>query len=312
MKRIVTALCALLLALAVHPAGAFATSLSLTGAGQAASGGGGGGYTGPGDIVGSAKAFYGLRAYNATLAAAGTTKAVKIVRASDSQTCDLLIATSGDLGNTANCSGAGNGTAAATFCNATTCTIDTWYDQVGGFNATNGTVAQQPVLTFSCVNSKPCAVFTGSSSQFVEATTSTNTVQPLTVSAVAIRTGTFTSQNDILSGANGVWFDSSANHVGGWFSGSSTVTASDSAWHALQFVITGASSTINVDGTSNAASGMGTGDLSADYYLGAQSGSSFLTGKITEVGVWPATFNSTQQTNMCHNQFTYWGTSTSC
>ena len=65
-------------------------------------------YTGPGDIV-SFTAWYGLRAYSAAVAATGTQKAINITRASDSEVCDVLIATSGSLGLTANCTGADSG-----------------------------------------------------------------------------------------------------------------------------------------------------------------------------------------------------------
>src|ERR1700674_4751869 len=52
-------------------------------------------YTGPGDIVASATAWYGLRAYNAAVAATGTQKAVNIRRASDNTTADEVILTTG-------------------------------------------------------------------------------------------------------------------------------------------------------------------------------------------------------------------------
>lgn len=86
------------------------------GPGTVHSTGGGGGYTGPGDVVAGATAWYGLRAYSAAVAATGTQKAVKIRRASDDHLCDVLIATSGLLGNTANCgTGGDNGQSVAAF-----------------------------------------------------------------------------------------------------------------------------------------------------------------------------------------------------
>lgn len=57
-------------------------------------------YTGPGDIVSGATAWYGLRAYSAAVAATGTQKSVNLRRASDNATTDVLIATSGNLGLT--------------------------------------------------------------------------------------------------------------------------------------------------------------------------------------------------------------------
>lgn len=58
---------------------------------------GGSSYVGPGDIVASATAWYGLRAYSAAVAATGTQKAVNVRRASDNATQDILILTSGAL-----------------------------------------------------------------------------------------------------------------------------------------------------------------------------------------------------------------------
>jgi hypothetical protein len=58
---------------------------------------GGASYIGPGDSVSGAAAWYGLRAYNAANLN-GTTKAVNLIRASDSTACDFDIAASGGLG----------------------------------------------------------------------------------------------------------------------------------------------------------------------------------------------------------------------
>lgn len=62
---------------------------------------GGGSYTGPGDVVSGAFYWVGLRAYNAAVAATGTQKAIKVRRASDNTTLDILILTSGALNNAA-------------------------------------------------------------------------------------------------------------------------------------------------------------------------------------------------------------------
>lgn len=57
------------------------------------------GYTGPGDIF-AYTSWYGIRAYNGAVAATGTQKALTVRRTTDSVTCDILIATTGDLGKT--------------------------------------------------------------------------------------------------------------------------------------------------------------------------------------------------------------------
>ena len=53
-------------------------------------------YSGPGDIVSGATAWYGLRAYNAAYAT-GSNKAINVRRASDNTTQDFLILASGAL-----------------------------------------------------------------------------------------------------------------------------------------------------------------------------------------------------------------------
>ena len=71
--------------------------IALTGAGT---GGtvisGGSTYTGPGDVVSGATAFYGLRAYNAAYAT-GSNNALNVRRASDNSTSNIVILANGNL-----------------------------------------------------------------------------------------------------------------------------------------------------------------------------------------------------------------------
>lgn len=263
-------------------------------------------YVGPGDVKSGAKTFYGLRAYSAAIASGGITAAIRVQRASDSQACDILLASTGDLGNVTSCTGSATGAASA-FCNATTCTVQDWYDQINGWTAQPGS---GPTLVFNCNGTKPCTVWGGAGR--LENFLGTATAQPLTITAVAIRTGVFTSQQAILTDTEGVGFAASTNTVYGHYGADQTATAADNAWHALQFVINDASSVINVDGTGTAAASIGTNGQSNDYYLGSFAGTIPLTGDISEIGIWPSAFSSGEQTSMCHNIFVWWGTSTSC
>jgi hypothetical protein len=273
-----------------------------------ASGGGGGGYVGPGDVVSGAKVWLGLRAYSAATAD-GTHKAVKLVRASDSHSCDALLNTSGNLGNTASCSTGGeSGTAVAAWCAATTCAIDVFYDQSG--NGFDFTASSRATLVFSCLGSLPCADFGAGVAYYFSSTT--DTAQPLTTSAVAIRTGAFTVQNDLFGVGTGTFY-AGANALGGYFGNTATATASDNVWHAAQIVTSGASSAVAVDATQTSGLNMGTASTGAPLNLGTQNtGGNRLNGRLTEIGLWPAAFSGAQQANVCHNQFTYWGTPTSC
>lgn len=66
-------------------------------------------YTGPGDVVSGATAWYGLRAYNAAYAATPG-KSVNLRRASDNVACDVNVATTGGLGlTTATCNSSTQG-----------------------------------------------------------------------------------------------------------------------------------------------------------------------------------------------------------
>lgn len=91
-------------------------------------------YTGPGDIVAGWKAWYGLRAFSAAVAATGTQKSGNVRNGTTAETCDILIATSGLLGLTANCSGSSSGETPSAFCTSGSCFITEWYDQTGNGN----------------------------------------------------------------------------------------------------------------------------------------------------------------------------------
>lgn len=290
--------------------------LGTTGAGKVIPGGAAPTFTGAGDVVSGASSWYGLRAYNAAYATANG-KLINVVRASDSQACDILAATTGGLGVTASCTGGANGTAAATFCNATTCAIATAYDQSGAnlctsapCNATQATAAARPTLVFNCIGSLPCMQANSANSQALATSGSSAVSQPFTVAGAGNRTGNTTAFSGFLDSGDGTFWGSSANTFGGFFGTIVTATAADNTNHALVFMVNGASSIISVDNTETSVS-PGAGALSAGYNLFGQS-TQFTTGNIYEAGVWPSGFTGTQRTNMCHNIFTYWGTVTSC
>ena len=263
-------------------------------------------YVGPGDIVSGVTAWYGLRAYSAAVAATGTQKAINIRRASDNTTKDILIRKSGNLDTPT----------ASTFCASTTCYVTKWYDQSGnGNNVVQPTTTYQPQLVFNCIGSLPCISFVRGSSQYLAVTASSNG-QPNSVSAVAVRTGYTTSQQTIISGSTSteelLYFRSIANVVNIFAGNSNSVTANDNAWHAFQGVFNGVSSYLNVDGTDNSISA-GNQVWNQTIYLGADVNGDYLQGSLGEAGVWlGTTFSSTNRSALCHNQYTYWGTSTAC
>lgn len=267
-------------------------------------------YQGPGDIIPTATAFYGLRAYTAAIAAAGTQKLINVHRTSDSETCDVLVAANGGMGLTANCSGADSGKAVAVWLNATTGTVATWYDQSGNAdNTTQATVINQATLTLSCLGSAPCLTVAGSA--FMSAT-GASIAQPLSMTAVAERTAGFTAQAQILEGGNGIFFNGTANTIGEFFGTSVTAAGNDSSERGMVFSVNGASSAIYIDGTSTAVS-PGALALSGPFlFFGNSISAATLTGNVAELGIWPVAFTATQAGNMCHNQRLYFGTSGTC
>jgi hypothetical protein len=83
---------ALFLALIASPCWAQPSQMPLLGVGSAATST----YTGPGDIVSGATAWYGLRAYNAAYAT-GSNNAINVRRASDNSTENIVILATGAL-----------------------------------------------------------------------------------------------------------------------------------------------------------------------------------------------------------------------
>lgn len=115
-------------------------------------------FTGIGDVVSSATAWYGLRAYNASYASS-TGKAANIRRASDNVQCDFDVTTAGGFGlTTATCnSSTQGGVSYATFVGtdaASSCTTSSFAATCLG---TTGTIHVNDVVT-SVGLTQPCIV----------------------------------------------------------------------------------------------------------------------------------------------------------
>lgn len=280
-------------------------------------------YVGVGDVVSGFTTYYALRAYTAAIAAAGTQRLVQVVGATSAVTCDVLVATNGGLGLTTNCTGGGgdNGQTAQTFCTvtSTSCTVEIVYDQGSlGANMVNSVVAVEPTLVFNCLGTLPCLTFLASATQVLRSTW-TAQAQPLNYTSVANRTGAFTTLSTVFGSGNSVQlgFNSAVSSI---FIFAGTLVSEtghpDSAWHNVQETFTGASSAINIDGTDTTGISVGTNGLSAGSSasnIGASgAASNFFTGSWAESGWAAGTWTSAQRGALCHNQYTYWGTSVSC
>jgi hypothetical protein len=261
-------------------------------------------FTGPGDIVSGADAWWGLRAYSA---ADRGNKLINVCNVSDVACVDMSSdATTGKLVIT---------TVGGSSCSSITCTIKTFYDRSGSTRCTTAcdmttaTIANRATLLVSCLSSLPCAQFNGSQSYQTNPITTRS--QPWTFSAVMNRTGTFTSTNGVISEAGNfslMGFFSTTNT--GYFNAGNnniTPTINDSSPHAMQGVGNGASSATYTDGTQTTGNA-GVGTISSSLRVGATgNGLNKLTGNIHEVGAWSVGFTSTQAGNMNTNQHNFWG-----
>lgn len=278
-------------------------------------------YTGPGDSVSSALYYYSCAsAYTAAWASAGNL-ACNIRRASDNEACDFPFVTNGGLGLSKNCVDVG--LSVTSFLTSTTGFVTKAYDQAGSaVDVSQGIAGNQPALTLNDINGFATITGNGSTTGLF-GTAGGSTAQPFSDYAVAKRTGAFTSAGDILStcAANNscaaielLTYNTSTNTIDGYAGTVFTATVSDSAFHTLQWIANGASSTIVVDGTTTSGN---SNTRSALPYVGIGSTSQggnqqFLTGSVAGVGKWPVGFNSTQYNALCHFDTTRYALGLSC
>lgn len=278
-------------------------------------------YTGPGDIVSGAKAWWGLRAYNATYATALGASFDWFCSNAGSHSGTVHVTSAGGLNATEIAS-------IASTCAAAQVQLNKLYDQSGSL-ACGGAACDVSDINagdnsyiVSCLGSLPCTSGLNTGSGFRQAT-SVAISQPFTVSGVYARTAAFTSYQVAFDSANDNAFVgnlNSANKARAAGNGAEIdPTMSDSVVHAVQALFngTGTSSVVNVDGTETTGS-TGTSSLSGGFCVGRQGnastacGGNALQGQLFEIGIWPSAFSSGNRTSVCHNQFIYWGTATSC
>lgn len=253
-------------------------------------------YTGPGDVVSSATAWWGLRCYNS--AYSGNVAAVWDAATGSTIETLLTCSAGGTINQTIN--------PLSTTC-AIACVVATLYDQSGGGNdIAQSTNSLRPVFTQSCIGSKPCMTFSTSKM----ATTGTFSLnQPFTYSSVA-ETSSTSSQSIIIDSGTQVQmgFNSSGAEI---YAGTVLPSAASlNNFHAIQGIFNQsvAGSLIYVDGTATPGNAGAQTISTSTLILGDLAGGSQpLAGSVSEIGVWPIAFNSTQYAAMNGNQHSYWG-----
>jgi hypothetical protein len=307
MKRI--AVLFFLLALLV-PASA---QLTMTAVGGGFGVAAGGSFSGSGDTLSGAFAYWSCgRAYTSAYATGGG-NACDIIRSSDSTTCTVKFNSTGfaDV-TTAYCNGSTQSVTA--FCNATTCKVSKAYDQSGNTNcttacdATQATGASQPVLNLSGLGGKVCMTFSGSQS-LASAGTANSLTQPFSGSFVSERTGSTSSFSDILgvgsSGTIQFLYNNAVNQSGvfaGTIGGAQAVSTTDNAYHAINDVINGASSIVVVDGSATTGLSPGANNISLASTFALGNNNNALTGSICEARFDNVAYNATQYGNLNTNQ----------
>lgn len=249
-------------------------------------------YTGPGDIVSGADAWWGLRAYGA--ATAGT-KAIRLARASDGAQENISTLSNGNLDTST----------AATFCASTTCTIITWYDQTGnGFDVTQTATSSEATYTVNCLGSLPCATLPGGTGY--SSSGNMTQAQPLTYSVMYDRTLIQEYELVLDNNRNAILGTAAAANQAQITAGSQvTATSTDNVWHAMQGVLNGSSSFFYIDGTQTNVSLGGNYIFSTPIvFLGTASKE--LVGMATEGGVWGSAFSTTTASSLNSNQHAYW------
>lgn len=265
-------------------------------------------YIGLGDIV-SIAPFYGVRAYTGAIAAAATRKLIKIRRSSDNATADILVATSGGLGVTANATSGSNGVSVSSWAGADNLFINIWYDQAGTDDVNQATAANQPQLLLNQTNGKPAIKFDGANSHLLS-TATYNQAQPWTIISVINATTVTSNLFFFADNANGSALGADGGGLALLAGSNPNVTMSAGAFHSAIGVADGAGSELVVDGTATNL-GAGPNDFGggAGINVGCYTGGVlFWDGYVCETGLVPLGLNATQYGNVWANQSAYYGT----
>jgi hypothetical protein len=272
--------------------------LTTTGAGGV--GGAGATYSGPGNIAAGGIAFHSCgRAYTAAYAAA-LNAACDVVDTATGLISGTLHFLATGFVNTTEQSGAGQPC-------LTACRIAKMYDQTGnGNHVVQATLANMPALTFNALNGLPCPAGTGSATTNLASVATIAQAAPYSVTAVAERTGSFTTVQRIIrngvAGAGLLTFGGTANTIGANNGTTINLTANDGAPHALLSVASAIDPLFAIDSNTNiSTSSNGTTALSSNVLvmgLGAAGG--LQAGLACEDGIWGVDLNAAYQAELAN------------
>lgn len=187
--------------------------------------------------------------------------------------------------------------------------VSKWYDQSGnGSDAVQATAGNQCKLVYSGGPGTSPAIFCSRAATQTLVATISNLSQPFSILAIGAPNNVVTSQYNLggtYNVASGVELgvnQSSSNYYGyaGNFASFSTATV---AWHAIQAVYSGVTSTLYVDGSGSGSLNAGTNASSTAFTIGSvpSAGGNHWDGGIAGIGIYPvsiAASNAALNSNM--------------
>jgi hypothetical protein len=260
------------------------------------------GYTGPGDIVGSAYAFVGLRAYSATYAT-GLGLAVKLCTSGDAICTDIHVTAAGGLNAT---------DIATSTCTAiVVCTVKTFYDQSGNSrDFTQATEANRPTYSPNGVTTGVPSIICDAS-DFVQTGTVTNLAAPWTETAggdVHLNPG---GNSRVVNSINNPGLFASPGPQWSVFGGSAVLTSAtvslDTFYRVIGHIKADGTGAIVVNNTAVSGSPGNTDPGTSFAVCSSVNGGQGVSGRFVEAGIWAIEFDSTQVGNMDSNISAYWG-----
>jgi hypothetical protein len=207
--------------------------------------------------------------------------------------------------------------AASAFCAATTCFVDTWYDQSGNTgNVVQATTTAQPTYVADCGNGKPCIQASGAQSapKLVTAANLTPATGKTSLNAVARRNVQSSAYCYPVSVGDG--FPGNQLYIDGGGGSSAwaltdgtsflTATPAEGVFHAVIGLINGAGSLIGIDGAETTGTVAG-GVTPRPIVTGMMTGSGGVC-SWTEAVVWDNyALTPPERTALVANQRVYWG-----
>lgn len=256
-------------------------------------------YAGPGDILGNAHSFWGLRAYKRAII--GSSQSLIEIRRADG-TLRQFVALSNGLVDVPGIT---------TFLTATTGVINVMFDQTGNGHHLQGSVSTFPAWVTADATGLPCARFNGANN--IQDPGNDTVAGPLSLIGVCLSNNTAAANRVFL----GAVFIPSVVVVGGAVSGQDDLYAyagstldntgaAHGVLHDFTAVLDGASSHMYVDAVDSAGNAGTNTVTAARWAMGSNGFSNFWLGDGKEGGVWSSALSGLQATLYHANARAFW------